>query len=259
MFQFFLLNIFLKITPMTNQIYKPFDYKNKEPVIISSHNISLTLDRKLILDKLTFKTKSNKISFLMGPNGAGKTLCLKIISGIIKPSIGNILFSKKVRIGYVPQKVIFLRRSIYDNLVYVMKLYGFSSKQIKKRILTILSLTQFENEINISARKISVGKQQLLAIIRALIIKPNLLLLDEPCSNLDPNYTLLIEEILRKASKQGVKILLVTHDLFQARRLSEEIIFINKGSLVEQSQKKDFFEKPQSRIAKDYISGKLPG
>ena len=242
---------------MINVIYKPFDNENSNPVVITANNISLRYGQKIIIDRLSFKTTKNKITFLMGPNGAGKTLCLKILSGIVKPDNGKVLFNKRVRIGYVPQKVVFLRRSIYENLAFTMKVFKFKKNEIRKRILNIIKLTDFENKLSMSARKLSVGKQQLLAIIRSLVIKPNLLLLDEPCSNLDPYYTSIIEVILQKASKQGVKILFVTHDLLQAKRLAEEIIFLNKGTVVEHSEKKIFFKNSKSQSVRHYISGKL--
>jgi len=242
---------------MIDDIYKPFDNQNSNPVEITANNISFRYGKKVIIDRLSFKTKENKISFLMGPNGAGKTLCLKILSGILKPDKGKIIFNKRVRIGYVPQKVIFLRRSIYENLAFTMKIFKFQKNEIKKRISNIIKLTDFENKLSMSARKLSIGKQQLLAIIRSLVIKPNLLLLDEPCSNLDPHYTYIIEAIIKKASRQGVKILFVTHDLLQTKRLADEIIFLNKGRVADHSEKEIFFKNPKSKSVRNYISGKL--
>ena len=118
-----------------------------------------------------------------------------------------------------------------------MKVFKFQKNEIKKRISNIVKLTDFENKLSMSARKLSIGKQQLLAIIRSLVIKPNLLLLDEPCSNLDPHYTSIIEAIIKKASRQGVKVLFVTHDLLQTKRLADEIIFLNKGRVDDHSEK----------------------
>ena len=123
----FMVKHFTKIFHMIDDLYVFFDNQNSNPVEITANNISFRYGKKVIIDRLSFKTTENKI-FLMGPNGAGKTLCLKILSGILKPDKGKVIFNKRVRIGYVPQKVIFLRRSIYENLAFTMKVFKFQKK-----------------------------------------------------------------------------------------------------------------------------------
>ena len=228
---------------------------NKIALILK--NINFKIDKKELLKNISFRVIKRKITVIMGANGSGKSLCLKLITGLLKPCSGLIEFNKNLKIGYVPQKVVFLRRNVYQNLIYSLKILSKPKNIINERITEIMHMCDISNLFQISARKLSVGQQQLLAILRALILKPNFLLLDEPCSNLDPYYTKIIEDILTKAKKNGVTIILVTHDLNQARRLSDEIIFIHNGNIYEQTKNKDFFINPLSKQAKDYISGKL--
>ena len=110
---------------------------------------------------------------------------------------------------------------------------------------------------NHSARNLSIGQQQLLAVIRGLIIEPNVLLLDEPCSNLDPKSANIIEKIIKNSSKSGIKIIFVTHDILQVKRLADDIIFLNNGEIIEHSKKIFFFNESKCNQVKDYLNGKL--
>ena len=120
-----------------------------------------------------------------------------------------------------------------------------------------MEFSKLENLANNSARNLSTGQQQLLSIMRSLVSRPNFLLLDEPCANLDLKTTRIIENILKIASKSGVKIIVVTHDLFQAQRLSNEILFFYNGKIVEKTKSTIFFKKPKSREAKNFQKGLL--
>ena len=243
---------------MIKRILKPLnEILDKDSVIFNAKNISLKLDNELLLNNVSFKILKKNFSFIMGPNGAGKTLLIKIIAGLIKPTFGEVIFNKKVKLGYVSQKPVFLRRSVYQNLYFALRFSNIPDFTIKNRIYEIIRLTKFENFLDFPARKLSLGQQQLLSIIRALTQKPNTLILDEPCSNLDPNATSLIEDLLVKANKSGVKIIFVTHDLMQAKRLSDEVIFMHKGKIIEYSKKNFFFNNSKSKEVSDYLQGKL--
>ena len=126
-----------------------------------------------------------------------------------------------------------------------------------KRIKEVLKFLKLEHLAKESARNLSAGHQQLISIIRALIIKPNFLFLDEPCSNLDLKTIAIIENLLKLASRSGVKIIIVTHDLFQAKRLSDEILFFYNGKIFEKNKTKNFFKNPKSKEAKDFKNGLL--
>ena len=141
--------------------------------------------------------------------------------------------------------------------MHALSLSNYPSKKKRKRITEILKFSKLEHLANKSARNLSTGQQQLLSIMRALVSRPTFLFLDEPCANLDLQTTKFIEDILKKASKSGVKIIVVTHDLFQAKRLADEIIFFCNGKIFEQTKSTIFFKKPKSREARKFQKGVL--
>ena len=246
---------------MIKNIFKPF-YDNLNLFLpIRVKEVSLKLNNNFFFNKLSFDIDNNSISSFIGPNGAGKTSCIKLLTGLIKPESGEVIFSKNKNfpnlIGYVPQKIILLRRSVEENLLHALSLSNYPSKKKRKRITEILKFSKLEHLANKSARNLSTGQQQLLSIMRALVSRPTFLFLDEPCANLDLQTTKFIEDILKKASKSGVKIIVVTHDLFQAKRLADEIIFFCNGKIFEQTKSTIFFKKPKSREARKFQKGVL--
>ena len=225
--------------------------------IIKSQKVCLLINQKEILKNMSFDISSEGITFILGPNGAGKTMLLKTLAKILPITSGKLLMDNKNKIGYVPQKTIFLRRSVYQNLLYPLKIKNISLQNVNDRISKLLSISNLERFKEVSARKLSIGQQQLLAVMRALIIKPNILLLDEPCSNLDLNSTNIIEDLLIKASKSGIKIVLVTHDVLQTKRLANDILFVHKGEIIEHEQNLNFFSNSRSQLIKNFLKGIL--
>ena len=246
---------------MIKNIFKPLNNNLNLLLPIEFQKVSLKLNNNFFFNKLSFSINNNFISSFIGPNGAGKTSCIKLLTGLIKPSSGEILFSRNKKIpnaiGYVPQKIILLRRNVEENLFHALSLSNYPNDRRKERIKEILKFSKLENLAKKSARNLSIGQQQLLSIIRSLITRPNFLFLDEPCANLDLRTTKVIENILKIASKSGVKVIIVTHDLFQAKRLADEILFFYNGKIVEQAKSKIFFKKPKSREAKNFQKGLL--
>ena len=225
--------------------------------IIKSQKVCLFINQKEILKNLSFDISSEGITFILGPNGAGKTMLLKILAKILPFTSGKLLMDNKNKIGYVSQKTIFLRRSVYQNLLYPLKINNISLQNVNDRIFKLLSISNLERFKEVSARKLSIGQQQLLAVMRALIIKPNILLLDEPCSNLDLNSTNIIEDLLIKASRSGVKIVLVTHDVLQTKRLANDILFVHNGEIIEHEENPNFFSNSRSQMIKNFLNGIL--
>ena len=246
---------------MIKNIFKPLNNNLNLLLPIRFHKVSLKLDNNYFFKKLSFEINTNDISVFIGANGAGKTSCIKLLTGLIKPYSGEVLFSKNKRnlnlIGYVPQKIILLRRSVEKNLLHTLSISNYPTNKKKQRVKEILKFAKLEHVAKQSARNLSIGQQQLISIMRALAIRPSFLFLDEPCANLDPKITQIIENLIKIVSKSGVKIIIVTHDLFQAKRLANDILFFHNGKIIEHTKTKSFFKNPKSKEAKDFQKGLL--
>ncbi len=246
---------------MIKNIFKPLNNNLNSLLPINFDNVSLKLDNNYFFNKLSFKINTNDISVFIGANGAGKSTCIRLLTGLIKPHSGKVLFSTDNetlhRIGYVPQKIILLRRSVEKNLLHTLSISNYPTNKKKQRIKEILKFAKLEHLAKESARNLSIGQQQLISIMRALAIRPSFLFLDEPCANLDPKTTQIIENLIKIVSKSGVKIIIVTHDLFQAKRLANDILFFHNGKIIEHTKTKSFFKNPKSKEAKDFQKGLL--
>ena len=219
---------------------------------ITLKNINYSVNNKSFFKNLSTDISTNGITIILGPNGSGKTLLTKIIKGLIKPESGKLsikLNGMTPITGYLSQNIIFLRRNVFNNLAYPLEIKGFNKKMIKKRVEFLLKYFGFSSKEKISARNLSEGNKQYLSFIRTLVSKPNLLILDEPSSNLDMQFTKKVEKFLIK-ERNRIKIIMVTHDLFQAKRLADEILFINDGEIIEVSTKNKFLKSKNKLIQK---------
>ena len=219
---------------------------------ITLKNINYGVNNKPFFKNLSTDISTNGITIILGPKGSGKTLLTKIIKGLIKPESGEIsikLNGTTPKTGYLSQNIIFLRRNVFNNLAYPLEIKGFNKKMINKRIEFLLKYFGFSSKEKISARNLSEGNKQFLSFIRTLVSKPNLLILDEPSSNLDMRFTKKLENFLIK-ERNRIKIIMVTHDLFQAKRLADEILFINDGEIIEVSTKNKFLKSKNKLIQK---------
>ena len=223
-------------------------------------NLNYSIGSKEILYNLNIKIISDKITVIMGPNGAGKSIFLKILNGIIRPTSGKILWNEKVDKSLVLngqalvfQKPVLLRRSVKANLDFFDKLTNLNNYD-KNQLLKIVDLLDQKNQ---PARLLSLGEQQRLSLIRALLLRPRLIMLDEPTANLDPASTKIIEDIIISLKEFGIKIIFVTHNILQAKRLADEVIFFDKGKLIEHSNSKEFFLNSKSMKVNNYLNGIL--
>ena len=219
---------------------------------ITLKNINYGVNNKPFFKNLSTDISTNGITIILGPNGSGKTLLTKIIKGLIKPESGELsikLNGTTPKTGYLSQNIIFLRRNVFNNLAYPLEIKGFNKKMINKRIEFLLKYFGFSSKKKISARNLSEGNKQYLSFIRTLVSEPNLLILDEPSSNLDMRFTKKVENFLIK-ERNRIKIIMVTHDLFQAKRLADEILFINDGEIIEVSTKNNFLKSKNKLIQK---------
>tara|TARA_X000000368_G_scaffold284073_1_gene225572 strand:- start:404 stop:1105 length:702 start_codon:yes stop_codon:yes gene_type:complete len=221
--------------------------------VISIKNISLTIEKKIIFKNLSLDINAKGITVIFGPNGSGKTLLTKIIVGMQKIQKGTIKYKKKkINIGYAPQKIVFLRRSVFDNLAYPMKIFGFNSAEIKKKIDFFINQFGIGEIKEKSARTLSGGTSQFVSFVRSIVNEPDILILDEPCSNLDNEFKKKIEKYM-KDQKVKKKIILITHDLFQAQRLGDEIILLEEGKVINKFPKEKLVNLNASKI-KEYLN-----
>ena len=238
---------------------KPEKNINCLPIYIK--DLSLILDERKILSSLNLSINSDDVTVIMGPNGAGKSIFLKILNGILTPTSGCITWNNKKQFSdtlntqaFVFQKPILLRRSVIANLDYMDSVLGYKKKISKDRLLEIVQLKKQKNQ---PARMLSLGEQQRLSLVRSLMLRPNLLLLDEPTANLDPASTKIIEDIILNLKMMGIKIIFVTHNILQAKRIADDIIFLNKGKMVAHLGKKEFFSNSKSIEVQNYLNGIL--
>lgn len=228
---------------------------------ITVDNLSLALNDRVVIDCITCQIKSNGITVIMGPNGAGKSIFLRCLHGLVESDSGQVRFAGKPpspairqRQSMVFQAPTILRRTVLANLLFVARQRGVSNPQTSIDYLARLRLDHLAQH---PARLLSGGEKQRLALARALIIKPAVLFLDEPTSNLDPTSVETIETNLQLVSQQGTKIILVTHDLGQAKRLAGDVLFLHHGKLIEHSPATSFFKNPYSKAARNYLAGNL--
>jgi len=218
------------------------------------------------LDSVTFDFDGGRVATLLGINGSGKTTLLRVLAGLEEPSKGNILFNgKEMKAQYlrqistlVFQKTVMFNTSVYENVAFGLKVRGIRKKEIERKVsqaLESVGLTSLEKR---KARKLSGGEQQRVALARAFVLEPEILLLDEPTANLDLANAVTIENVIKKMrAREACTIILATHNLHQAKRLSDKIAHLHYGRILEVAGPEDFFTHPSNQTTKKFINGEL--
>ena len=248
----------LRIIQKVKKMFKKIPNSKIFPIKVQG--LSLKISEKNLLLDLNCKIMEKTLTVVIGPNGAGKSLFIRCLHGLTTPShgkisFGNKLISKEVRMkqAMVFQTPKLLRRNVIDNIKFVAKL----NKNIKydlNKLLEDVDLTKLKNQ---SAKNLSGGEKQRLSLARALVSNPEILFLDEATSSLDPGSVFIIENLIKDIKLSGVKIILITHDIGQARRLADDIIFMHKGRVLESGQAKSFFNEPKTKEAQSFLSGNI--
>ena len=212
-----------------------------------------------IIQGVSCRISMSGITVIMGPNGAGKSVLLKSIAGLIEPDSGYVQLHPDLagRTSMVFQQPVLLRRSVKGNLVHALRIARVPSHMRNKRIEELLSAGGLQSATDRPAKSLSGGEQQRLQMIRALSSDPQLLLMDEPTANLDPQSTMTIETLIETALDKRKTIIVVTHDVGQARRIADEVIFLHNGRIVEQGPAKKVLKRPDSNEVRAYLDGKL--
>ncbi len=216
-----------------------------------------------LIDRLSFVLEAGPRTILLGPNGAGKSLTLRLCHGLLRPTSGRIVWEgagaarAQFAQAMVFQRPVMLRRSAAANVAYALSVRKVSRALRRERVAEALEIAGLAMVANRPARVLSAGEQQRLALARAWALRPQVLFLDEPAANLDPAATRAVEELIDAIHRGGSKIVMTTHDLGQARRLADEVIFLHRSRLVERAPAERFFSAPQSREARAYMAGEL--
>lgn len=192
---------------------------------------------------------------VIGPSGAGKTTLLKLLAGLEQPDQGSI-----VRGGgavYLSQQPLLLERNVLQNAAFGLVLQKVPKRDALDRVLPLLERVGLGEKLWQPAHKLSGGEQVRLSFVRALSLRPEILLLDEPTASLDPGNVAGLEAFLREANQQGTTLVIVTHNFFQARRLGKRSLFMLGGRLVEEGPTETLFTSPQDARTKAYLSGEM--
>ena len=208
-----------------------------------------------IVTGLTLTLGGGAPTILLGPNGSGKSTLLRLAMGLARPTAGRIRWAGRAapgeRLAMVFQRPVMLRRSAAANVAYALRAHDDA------RVTELLDRVGLGALGDRPARRLSGGEQQRLALARALARDPEILFLDEPTASLDPAATKGVEDIVRNVAATGVKIVMATHDIGQARRLAGDIVFLARGRLVERADAAQFFNAPTTAEAAAFLRGDL--
>ena len=222
-------------------------------------NLSVRRRGKTVLGPIDLVIDQGGPMMVIGPNGSGKTTLLRVMHGIERISEGTATWaqSDQANHGYVFQSPVVLRRSVAENLSYPLQLINTPKPQIKTAVdhwIDRIGLTKVKDG---SATRLSGGERQKLAIARALIRDPDVLFLDEPCSNLDGQSTREIEALLLATAAAGTRVIMATHDMGQARRLASGVLFVMGGRIIEAGSAPDIFSAPKTAELKAFLKGDI--
>ncbi len=232
--------------------------------LLAARGLSFSAGGQTLIHGIDLGIEPGKRTLVMGANGSGKSLLLRLLHGLLTPSSGQVLWR-----GHAPdrgarraqamvfQRPVMLRRSVLANLNFALKVHGMAGRARAERAQEALDMARLSDLAGQPARVLSGGEQQRLAVARALVCEPDLLFLDEPTSSLDPASTQMIEDLVNAAHARGVTIVMVTHDLGQARRMGDEVIFLDAGRVAERGTLDQVLGAPRSEAARAWTQGRL--
>jgi tungstate transport system ATP-binding protein len=230
------------------------------PIVLEE--VSFAAGGVTILDHISLAFATRAPAVLIGPNGAGKTTLLRLLMGLIAPVRGRVTWGGREDVepthrAIVFQRPVMLRRSAAGNIRYALAAAGVPRGERADRVDELAAVVGLAGLGGRPARKLSGGEQQRLALARALAKEPQILLLDEPTASLDPAATKAIEDVIRSIAARGIKVVMSTHDLGEARRLAGEIVLMHRGRMIENGSADTFFADPRTEEARRFIRGEL--
>jgi len=221
--------------------------------------VSYAIDGTPLVSELSVTLQAGSRTVILGPNGAGKSLTLRLCHGLLRPTSGSVRWAGAFsgepmrRQAMVFQRPVMLRRSALANVAYGLKLAGMAKRERDDRARAMLDRVGLLALADRAARSMSGGEQQRVALARAWALQPEVLFLDEPTASLDPAAARAVEAIIRAIHEAGTKIVMTTHNLAQARRLADEILFLDRGRLIERTPAEQFFRAPTTPEATSFL------
>jgi tungstate transport system ATP-binding protein len=230
------------------------------PIVLN--DVSLQANETTIIRHVSLVLSPGAPTFVVGPNGSGKSTLIRLAMGLIAPTTGRITWGGRAesdgrRRAMVFQRPVMLRRLAAANVTYALKVAGIDRAVRSERARDLLDRVGLGDLAARPARRLSGGEQQRLALARALARDPEVLFLDEPTASLDPAATKAVEDIVRAVAQSGVKVVMATHDLGQARRMAGDIVFLVRGRVAERTDAERFFTAPATPEAAAFVRGDL--
>lgn len=226
------------------------------------HGLHYEVDGASLIKDISFTLSGGSRTIILGHNGAGKSLLLQLCHGLILPSGGKIVWQGSAEEparhqAMVFQRPVMLRRTAAENVDFALRMRGIPRGERQHLVVDALKQTRLHRHADRQARTLSFGEQQRLALARAWAMKPEILFLDEPTASLDPAVTRSIEDLINLIHEAGTKIVMSTHDLGQARRLADEILFLHRGRLVSHAPASNILNDSSHKEIRAFIDGEL--
>ncbi len=237
--------------------------------MLSLSNVSKRYGDTVAVKNCTLEFLPDTFNAIVGPNGSGKSTLLRLASLLEQPDIGLVSYlnsnNEPIKEETIRKKVAVVlsgntlfNDTVFNNIAFGLKIRGMKKPIIKDRVANILKALKLTDKIYNHVRTLSTGEAQRVMLARALVLEPEYLFLDEPTASLDPVNTEIIENVLKEfRNRNGSTIIMITHNMFQARRLADRIIFMYRGSVVEDAKTDSFFSSPKSPLVKAFICGEL--
>lgn len=232
--------------------------------IIALKNISVEFDGEKVLNDLNLSIRDGEFVTLLGSSGCGKTTTLRLIAGFLEPDSGEVFFDGKSMNGVPPYKrevntifqryALFPHYNVYENIAYGLRVRKVPEKQIREQVTEMLRLVNLQGFEKRNVSRLSGGQQQRVAIARALVLKPKVLLLDEPLAALDLKLRKDMQQELKNIQKQlGITFIFVTHDQEEALSMSDTVVVMNEGRVQQIGTPIDIYNEPQNAFVADFI------
>lgn len=230
------------------------------PIVL--HDLVFRVGDDIIIRHLSASIELSGITAIIGANGAGKSVCLRLVDGLLRPTSGTITFglckSDDIRRAFVFQQPALIRASVELNVALALKAMRLSQADIRRRVDCALAAVGLTARAKTAAGHLSGGEAQRLAMARAMVANPHLLLLDEPTASLDPGATEEVERLILAVARGGTKVILVSHNLGQVSRLAQDVLVLSQGRVVEHGPTRQVLTAPRHPAAIAYLQGELP-